>query len=261
MGACEPGYIRPRIRGTMRRSAYRNAVVLALFLAFTFAGTARAELVVSLYGGKAVAHDADVKLDQPGGTHLTFNDVSWDDESFQSPLYYGARLGYWWESAPHWGVALDYTHAKMIAPLGQTVTVSGTRNGVPVQPREPLSATFDNLNISHGHNLLTLNLLYRWQHLGEGIVDRLQPYLGIGAGVAIPHVEVATAGGNTEEYQVAGPAYQALCGVDFRVYGPVSLFLEYKVSYADLDMDLSGGGRLEVEPWTSHFIFGVSCHF
>ena len=81
--------------------------------------------------------------------------------SFRSPIYYGLRPSYWIKEAPQWGLALDFTHAKMYAELQGTVTVSGTRNSVPVRTRERVGETFGELNLSHGYNLLTLNALYR----------------------------------------------------------------------------------------------------
>lgn len=36
--------------------------------------------------------------------------------------------------------------------------------------------------------------------------------------------------------------------------------LEYESSYAELDVDLAGGGSIEVEPWTHHFAVGASYH-
>lgn len=240
----------------------RHAVSLALCAAFALPGNAHAEFVASVYGGKAVTPDTDLTLTQPGNTRLTFEEVSWEDESFHSPIYYGLRLGYWIKEAPQWGLALDFTHAKMYAELQRSVTVSGTRNGVPVRTRERVGETFNELNFSHGYNLLTLNALYRWPQLGaSGLAGRLQPYAGFGGGIAVPHAEISLAGIAIEEYQSAGPAYQALAGLSLQAYDRLSLFAEYKLNYAELDVNLSGGNTLEAEPWTHHFIFGASYHF
>lgn len=216
---------------------------------------AHAEWRLSLYGGASYTLESDVKLKQPGGTDLTLHDVPWSDESFKSPIYYGARLGYWFNDAP-WGLALDFTHAKMIASPGDVVEVSGTRAGAPVSGQEPVGSTFSNLQISHGLNLLTLNGLYR---LRPPI--RIEPYAGLGVGVAIPHIETEIGGVQTQSYQLAGPAAQALIGVDAPVYKGFSAFVEYKLSYARISGDLDGGGTLEVNPWTNHFVFGLSYRF
>jgi lipid A oxidase len=220
-----------------------------------FASIAHAEWRVSVYGGASYTFDSDVKLKQPGGTDLTLHDVPWSDESFKSPIYYGARLGYWFNDSP-WGLALDFTHAKMIANSGDVVEVSGSRAGVPVSGQEPVGNTFSNLQISHGLNLLTLNGLYRLRPpIG------IEPYAGLGLGVAIPHIETRTGTVETQGYELAGPAAQALIGIDAPVYKGVSAFVEYKLTYARISGDLEGGGTLDVNPWTNHFVFGLSYRF
>ena len=248
----------------------RNNTIFLIFLltafcfVLLFTGTVHAEFVVSAYGGVADTMDADVKLSQPGGTDLTFSNVSWTDESFEGPIYYGLRLNYWFEKSPSWGVCVDFTHAKMYAKLDNTVNVSGTRDGVPVAGAEPLRNTFKELSFSHGYNLLTFNGMYRWFPKGtrdDTFFGRLQPYVGLGLGIAVPHVEVEIDGNKTEEYQYTGPAFQGFGGVNFDVYKKLSIFLEYKLTYSDMDADLTGGGSVEVEPWTNHFIFGLSYNF
>lgn len=224
----------------------------------------RAEFVISVYGGVASTMDSDVRLLQPGGTNLKFDEVSWTDKSFVSPIYYGLRLTYWTEKAPTWGVAIDFTHPKMHAKLEETVTVTGTRAGVPVNNREPLRNTFGDLEFSHGHNLLTLNALHRWFPAGERnktFLGRVQPYVGFGAGVAIPHAEVGTGGVITYEYQQVGPALQGLVGVSFDLIKHVAIFPEYKISYANMSVELADGGSLQVDPWTHHFALGISYIF
>jgi lipid A oxidase len=217
---------------------------------------AHANLRLSAYGGVAETLDTDVEFEQDGGTALTLNDISWDNESFQSPIYYGLRLSYWFDRAPSWGLGLDFTHAKMIADTDQIVTVNGTRAGMSVAGRERLGETFSNLQLSHGHNLLTLNALYRLFP-----VDRFETYIGLGIGAAIPHVETEINGIGTSEYQLAGAAAQGLLGVNVGLVKHLSAFIEYKLSYADIDADLQGGSSLHVEPWTNHFILGLSLSF
>lgn len=222
---------------------------------------AHAALVISIYGGKALTRDSDVTLQQPDGTDLTFQDVSWEDRSFDRPIYYGVRLTYWPSDSARWGVALDSTHAKIHADLDQTVTVVGIRGGNPVRGSEVLGDTFGNLAFSHGHNLITVNALYRWPPWTKTFAGEVRPYIGIGAGVAYPHVEVDLNGVVTDEFQNAGPAYQGLLGLDFKAFKYISLFTEYKLGYADIDADLKGGGSVQLKPWTHQFVLGASYSF
>ena len=48
------------------------------------------------------------------------------------------------------------------------------------------------LEFTDGHNLITLNGMYRWMDLGTPgtFLNRLQPYVLAGLGIAYPHVEV-----------------------------------------------------------------------
>lgn len=225
---------------------------------------ANAEWVISGYFGKADTPTTDVKFAEPGGTDLTFHDVSWDDDSFGKAAYFGIRGTRWFERHPHWGLAVDFTHAKMLAHLDDTVSVTGTRAGTPVAGPERLGDTFDVLEFSDGHNLLTVNGLRRWffeDAPDRTFLSRLQPYVGIGAGLAIPHVEVTTANGRTFEYQVVGFAAQGLAGLAYGVFENVSIFTEYKLSWADMDCDLGPGATLKVRPWTHHLVFGASYSF
>jgi opacity protein-like surface antigen len=241
-----------------------SVFVLCAVVVLLMAARTKAEWVISGYLGKADTADADVKLSEQGGTNLKFHNVSWDDESFDGPMYYGVRLTKWFDRSPKWGLALDFTHPKMVARLNETVNVTGTRAGVPVSGPERLGDTFDVLEFTHGHNLLTLNGMYRRPGAGrdaESFLARLEPYAGLGAGVAIPHAEVTTSTGSTYEYQLVGFAAQGLVGVSYEFVRNVSVFTEYKLSYADMDVDIHNGGSLKIGPWTHHFILGFSYSF
>ena len=220
----------------------RLACAPALLAMTLAAGSAVGETEISGYGGFAHTFDSDVQLSQRNNTDLTFGNVSWDDESFKSPIYYGIRVTQWFGSDDNWGVAAEFTHAKMIAKLDGD---------------ERLGDTFQGLEFSHGHNLMTLNGRYRWS-----LTDRLRPYVGLGAGVAIPHVEVDLGDGKpTNEYQLAGPVAQGFLGLQLKASDLVSIFGETKLTYADISADLVDGGKLKVEPWTTHFLVGISLSF
>ena len=221
--------------------------------------SAQAEWMVSLYGGIAHTLDSDVTLKESGDTRLSFHNVSWDDDSFQEPQYFGLRLTYWLSRQSPWGLAVDFTHAKMIAALDEEVSVSGRRNGEFVNATEVLGDSFLKLEFSHGHNVLTANVLYRWLTQSHSPwLDRLQPYVGLGAGVAMPHVEIQAGPVATGDYQFAGPALQGLAGLQIALMQYLAVFVEFQWSYAHIDVDLRGGGSLETDAWTYHFNIGLS---
>jgi lipid A oxidase len=223
-----------------------------------------AEFSVAFYGGLSDSRDSEVQLTEPNDTALTFQEVSWDDRSFENPIYWGVRFNYWPQSSSHWGLALDFTHAKIHAELDKTTTVTGTRQGNPVNGSERLDITFSELAMSHGHNLLTINGLYRWfpgQQRAASWLARLHPYAGFGAGVAIPHVEVNTGDSVTNEYQIGGPVLNGMAGLEYKLGRGFSIFGEYKLSVADLDVDLTSGGTLKTQVWTNHLNLGLAYGF
>jgi lipid A oxidase len=219
-----------------------------------------AEISLGGYIGTAYTSDTDVQLSQPGGTDLTFSNVSWDDESFEEPIFWGVRLTWWLENSPQWGLALEFAHPKMVAKRDEVVHVSGVRAGTPVNTNEPLSNTFSHFEFTDGYNLLTVSGIHRWGHEHKKRYSFV-PYVGAGAGIAIPYVETTIAGVETREYQVTGLALQVMAGSEFFLTNPFSLFIEYKFNYSDVSANLTGGGSIELEPFTHQFIFGAQWHF
>ncbi len=122
-----------RVLDTDYRLAGICAVGLLLMVQFA---DAFAETIISLLIGQAWTYDSDVRLQEPGGTDLVFTDVSWDTNPFEMPPYYAIRLTHWLDRSPDWGVAVDFTHAKMYSHLEQVVQVSGS---------ERLGGTFNKL--------------------------------------------------------------------------------------------------------------------
>ena len=83
---------------------FLHALVFVLILISLGCAGPAGEFVFSVYGGRAFHTDADLQLKKSGGTDLEFEDVRFDDDSFEMPLYTGARASYWLGSDPHWGV-------------------------------------------------------------------------------------------------------------------------------------------------------------
>ena len=125
-------------------------------------------------------------------------------------------------------------HGRKVAnPVFDEVEAKGTWKGQPVPPKVKLTDYFDRLEFTHGHNVLIFTPMLRLLALSPSI----RPYVGAGAGVAVPHVEVWHPGeareNRTSEYQYAGPAGQF-------VAGKWSYCLEYKFSMARIAAALTG---------------------
>lgn len=241
----------------------RNVLVATAIglLALGWSSVGLTETTMSLYGGQAWTADSNVSLQRDDDTRLRYHDVSWNTEPFKMPPYWGARLTHWPNRPSDWGLALDFVHAKMISDRAAEVRLTGTRNGIPVDAVELLGDSFDRLEFSDGHNLLTANVLRRWRTDsidGDRVGYRTSWHLGAGIGVAAPHAEVETAGLKTAEYQLAGVAAQLIAGTSIPISARWNVFAEYKWSWAELNTDLAAGGRLRTEALTHHLNIGVA---
>ena len=193
------------------------------------------EMQVGAYSGASYTQPSAVTVENPDRTVFEVDEINWIGRPFKAPIYYGLRVLSWGPSA-RFGAMVDFTHAKAISQFSEEATFSGTRNGRPAASRAKVGDVFRHLEFSHGHNLLTLNGLAR---LGT-FFGRIQPYLGVGGGIALPHTEVGFKGEKerTYEYQFAGFAWQSLAGIEVRL-GRVSLFFEYKFTFSPYAVPLS----------------------
>ena len=205
------------------------------------------ETMVGAYIGAPHTYPSAVRIEKEGAYDFTINPVHWKAQPFKSPIYYGARVVRWFTGG-RTGMMVDFIHSKAIADLKKEAAFSGTLDGKPLPPRAKISEIVKKLEFSHGHNLLTLNGLLRLPNIGA----RVSPYVGAGAGVLLPHTEVRLTNGDprTYEYNYAGPAGQALIGLEFRL-SRMSVFLEYKFTYAQYEAPLSqmNGSWLFLDIW------------
>lgn len=216
----------------MRLAIPSSAFVFALLSGLSGAPLpADAEIEISVYGGQQTSHPSTIRSSSLGDDR-----VNWNSESFKIPVYYGLRAKRWSEG--RLGFGIDFFHAKAIAD-------------------GPEKYGYQNLNFSHGLNVLTADIWYRFDTLG-----RVTPYVGAGLGVAIPHVEVQPIGGQpTAEYQIAGPAATVVIGGALAVGGKWSVFTEYQAAYSQIRARLDSGNRLRTEIFTDALNVGVSLRF
>lgn len=132
------------------------------------------------------------------------------------PAQQGMRLTFWQERGFGWGVELNNSSA--VADAGP-VTAAAARA----------------LSYQDNLSLLTLNAYRRTRQPFAG----LEPYLGAGLGVAMPHSRGA---GGSENWQLGGPAVQVMAGARFSLGAQVSVFGEYQGSYSVNLSDPATGG-------------------
>ena len=244
---------------------HKSKLLTVLISGLLLTPSVNAEITLGLFAGKSFVDNGDLNLKQ-GSTNLDFKDVSWEDNSFKSPVIYGARIGYWFKESPNWGVSVDFSHLKNYLIDSKTAAVSGVNNNVPVNGSQVINTTaLKNFNMSHGLNTLTFNGQYRWFPTGQRdntLLGRFQPYTGLGAGFSIPHVEATVNDIKTYEYQWgAGPVVNGMLGFNYDIYSFISGFAEYKLTYASVEANLKGGGTINTENVNHQLIVGLSAHF
>ncbi|MGH8094813.1 MAG: outer membrane protein [Chthoniobacterales bacterium] len=123
--------------------------------------------------------------------------------------------------------------------------------------------TVESFSISHGLNYALGDVVYRWLpgRRGEDFLGHLQPYAGLGLGVAIPHVESNVGGRLHEEYELRGPGVEGLAGINVELTRHWALMLEYKFTYANLAALDIPRGTIEVTPLTHHLVTGFTFSF
>lgn len=218
----------------------------------------RGQWQLGVYGGMSDTSSSDIRYRLGAGNDYTFQDVGWATQPFKNPLYYGVRLTHYLADYPNLGLMLDYTHNKILADLDSPVNVVGIRGGAPVNTRETPRQSLSRLEMTDGINLLTANLIWREFLLQTENHPNgwLQPYAGVGLGVAFPHVETTFQGQPaTFEYQWRGPVVQGLVGTHFAVCDWLSIFVEYKYSHVVLNNNVVGGTQ-RTEAGTHHYIIG-----
>jgi lipid A oxidase len=240
MGRCVAGQAAlPARTDSGCRRALLAAGVLAAGLAVATTGVI-AETQISVFGGANTNFSSPVRLTGPITDNRT---IDWAGDSFEMPPYWGVRGTYWLSRASPWGIAVEFTHAKAMGQIDFAA--------------DPV---YDRLEFSDGNNLLMLNLMYRFNTMRNG---KVVPYVGIGAGVAIPHVEVTLDGvaQRTFEYQLAGAAAQGLAGLEYKLNDSWSMFAEGKIAYSHIAADLDHGGGLRTYLWSPAIAVGLTYRF
>jgi lipid A oxidase len=154
------------------------------------------------------------------------------------PIYLGLRYTEWMDD--EWGWAVNYSHTKAKA---NATTLATNR--------------YSRLEFTDGANPVTLVALRRFAPMNGGI----KPYVGVGAGISVPHVEVERTGGvKTYEYQYGGPVLTGLAGFKYPLNDRWDLLTELHVHYMMLDVKVDGG-RLKTNLVTNALNLGVSYRF
>ena len=208
-------------------------ILFGALAALTFSQQASAETIYSIYGGWQTAPHAEISGDHPdGGTYDTV--FGWDGKSCEMPPYYGTRAE-WWNG--DWSTQVEFTHSKVYAKEADRDAVN-----------------FEKFEFTDGHNILTVNRVKRWD---VGTSGR-NLYAGAGAGIALPHVDVLSDGGEkTYGYQLTGPALKLIAGANQPLRDNMIAFGEYQFTMSWNSGELTGGGTFNTRLVTNAFNFGI----
>ena len=211
-------------------------LILGLIFA-SLAGSVWAETEVSVYGGQQWASPSRVTVAGDSVIPDAVFDQDWAGYAYEWPIYVGARLTKWLPS--DFGYGAEYVHNKA------------------VPPDRVLPAGYRALEFSDGLNSLTLNGYRRW----PDALGQFTPYVGVGAGISFPGVEIRYAGSNTYEYQITGIAATWMAGLRYPLSQRWTGFAEYRGSYSTNLVRLETGGTLDTNIATGAINIGLNFGF
>jgi lipid A oxidase len=241
------------------RLGNRWIMAIGVMTAAVHASPARADWTVAAYIGAAHTLDASLTVEQPArNTDLTFDPVSYRGQSFTGPLYYGFRVGH---TLPLWrnvSIEGEYVHLKAYAETDRDVHVRGQHLGAAIDRTMRMRDIVERFSISHGVNLLTANVVFRFPLAASHRAVTLTGRFGVGP--TLPHGESDIDGVTQEQYELGSFAVMAAAGAEFRLWRQLHGVTEYKFSRTRETVDVSGG-RATSTLRSHHVVFGVGYSF
>lgn len=203
---------------------------------------------------------SDIHVSQPSlGNDFTIHNVKghdepgWDTGIFNKDLFApqtNIRIGRFVDEGRTLAVELSLDHSKYTSTIGQTATVTGTINNVPVNTTMQLDDNTFRYNLHNGANHLMLNVVKRMPLIGETNESlSLAAIAKVGMGLMVPHSDNTVLGNknNVGEkkfsnyfgtsngwWQFDGWTAGIEAGVRLVLVKPVYLELTDKVAYARL---------------------------
>jgi hypothetical protein len=224
---------------------------LLAILLLGLAPAAHAEWTVATLAGLCRTRSSDLSIRQPtSGTSLRFDDVTWDDRSFEGPIYYVVRGGFTHRRV---GWDVELTHYKVRATTSRTVRATGTLQASPMDQDVVLDSIVHRFELSHGVNALVGAVTFRQRHGRVTALERA------GAGVIIPHAESDILGKKHAAYELADPVVEVSVGGEFKLTRRLDAVVEAKLTHVDASVDVPDGtGSATLD--SAHLAFGIAIH-
>ena len=232
-----------------------------IFLSLLTVVPASGQWEFGLYLGKGNTAASDLRIVQPSqGTDVTLQKIGYQDRSFESPQYYGMRVGYFFPATTFLGIEVDFIHLKIYADAAQQVIASGNWRTAPLNQTIRVGDIIQGFSISHGVNLLLFNVVLHHALLKDDNVPggkiRLLGKLGVGP--AIPHTESTVDNESQQQYEINGPTLQIAVGGELRIVGGLYWLLEYKFSSTTISDVSIVRGTASTTLRTNHIVSGIT---
>jgi lipid A oxidase len=190
---------------------------------------------ISFYGGIQESPHSTVKHD---GNSFG---AGWKGKSLTAPIYYGLRYTRWSDNQTGWSI--NFAHAKAYADDKALAKNGGYRT----------------LEFTDGSNPITVNYLWKFDP-----VYSFNPYVGLGAGISIPYVEIRKQSEEKKDknwgFQYGGPVLRFSAGVSRPINEQWNWFVEYDFHYLMLNVK-HNEGRLKTNLIHNALNLGVGYRF
>ena len=195
---------------------------------------AQAQWFAGVFLGANHTHSSSVTIEQPAlDRSFTFDEVDFDGRPFESPQYYGWRVGRLLGSARRLGLELEFIHLKVIGRTDRVYPVSGLATA---ESPDTMDAVVQRYSMTHGLNFVLINLVVKTPLRGPfALMWRA------GAGPTIPHAETTINHQPRDQYEFGGLGAQASIGVDIKTWRFLSTTAEYKFTIARPRIDVVDG--------------------
>jgi hypothetical protein len=221
-----------------------------------------AEWVLAVYLGSAHTVSAPLSLTQPdAGNDLRFASVDYRGESMTPPFYYGYRVSVFPRASSWIGIEGEFIHLKAYAETDRTTRMIGTLRAEAVDMMLPIRSVVERFSISHGLNLILLNVVARrtvhGRRDGRGGLELLGR---AGIGPTLPHVESTIDDVSREGYGLGSPALHTAAGLEIRVSTRLTVLAEYKLSRTRQTVGVDRG-EMRGSFVSHHGVVGMAWHF
>ena len=199
-----------------------NSIFFFLILTLMVPVSGMAEGFADLYIGYAQSMEQDITVANGAANNE-------EKAEFDGGISAGYRIGYWPESMPYVGVALEFSY------LEQNIKDEADLRVIPITP------------------LLMLRIpLLKSDEFPTG---EWQPYAGVGPGIFLSELKPEATGDKNEQTDIG---LDARFGVKKLLVHNFGLFLEYRYTHFSPEFDPE---VKEFDMQTHHALFGISVNF